>query len=372
MTPAAHTFGSVIRRIAGFAAIAGALSFGGLARPRAAFPADLSKVYDAALGGDMVSALAVLDSLDQTSLSPKDSSTASCIRATFGAAPVEEELPSRSRAILTAYRTYWQNAMLHRRSKPEAEKNLLEDLNAVLGAGSQAAGASDSLAVVSERAKAAIESEGLFALAGVTSPFWELMIWRNQTPATYKVKLTDRSVDVRVVFLDEFVSLGWAGYATCGRAHSGGWATNDALYALRSSYDLESEDFRVSYLAHEGRHFSDYSRFPKLEQPELEYRAKLTEIALSEKNTHRLIEGFARRSGRDRSVPHSFANYCVARDVDRAVFGGAGAEGALDPTKWAGVSAEKVRRAARDLLESCDQRLKRLGAATTQRFLESE
>lgn len=343
--------------------------------------ADLSKVFDAGLGGDVAAALAILDSIPVGQLTPKDSSTAACIRRTFRSPPTSEDLPPRSGAILAAYRNYWQNAMLRRTTTAEAESRLLSDLNAIAGtAAADTTGAGGGLEAASERAKAAIDSEGLHALTGVTSPFWELMIWKVHTPTTYKVKLTDRTLSVRVVFLDDFVSLGWAAYATCGRAHTGGWATSEELYALRSSYDLDSENFRVSYLAHEGRHFADYKRFPKLEQPELEYRAKLTEIALSDTTTHSLIAEFARRTVRDRSVPHSFANHCVARDMAKAVFGnGAGGSGdgaaggvAEATARWAGVPADRLRREARRLLEASDARLRRLGAATTERYLDDD
>lgn len=343
-----------------------------LAAPRAG-AADLSRVFDAGLGGDMAAALAILDSIPAAQLTPKDSATAGCIRRTFQSPPTSEGLPARSGAILAAYRNYWQSAMLRRMTPAEAESRLLSDLNAIGGAAAADTTAAGGLEAASERAKAAIESEGLHALTGVTSPFWELMIWKVHTPTTYKVKLTDQTLDVRVVFLDEFVSLGWAAYATCGRAHTGGWATSEELYALKSSYVLDSEDFRVSYLAHEGRHFADYKRFPKLEQPELEYRAKLTEIALSDTTTHSLIANFSRRTVRDRSVPHSFANYCVARDLGRAVFGrdaGAGVGGGGgDPSRWAGVPADRLRREARRLLKENDKRLGRMGAATVERFL---
>ncbi|HET7904389.1 MAG TPA: hypothetical protein VFM17_07505 [Candidatus Eisenbacteria bacterium] len=337
--------------------------------------ADLSKVFDAALGGDMVAALALIDSIPAARLSPKDSATADCLTRTFRSPPTSEDLPPRSGAILAAYRNYWQSVLLRRTTTAEAESRLLSDLNAVVGAAAADTTGAGGLEAASEQAKATIESEGLHALTGVTSPFWELMIWKVHTPTTYKVTLTDQTLDVRVVFLDDFVSLGWAAYATCGRAHTGGWATSEELYALKSSYVLDSEDFRVSYLAHEGRHFADYKRFPKLEQPELEYRAKLTEIALSDTTTHSLISNFSRRTLRDRSVPHSFANYCVARDMAKAVFGGAAGtradEGAGDPARWAGVPAERLRREARKLLSESDARLKRLGAAKTERYLDA-
>src|SRR5262249_46469768 len=270
--------------------------------------------YDAALSGDMAQALSQLKSMDRSHLSTQDSTAAACLERTFSNPPESEDLPPRSSRILDAYRHYWQDSMLRRRSKEDAERSLLGSLQSILGT------TDTTLDDASERAKQAVQSEGLFALTGVTSPYYELMIWREQTPTTYHVQLPTHAIDVHVVFLDKFVSLGWAGYATCGRYHSGGWATTDSLYALKSAYDLKSESFRVSYLAHEGTHFSDYKEHPKLEQPELEYRAKLVEIAMSHETTYDLITEFCRRNGTDRSVPHHFANYWVARGMSRKVF----------------------------------------------------
>ncbi len=154
-----------------------------------------------------------------------------------------------------------------------------------------------------------------------------------------------------MVFLDKFVSTGWAGYSTCGIAQTGGWAKPDALYAVKSSYDLGSEAFRVSYLAHEGQHFSDYGKYPMLEQPELEYRAKLTEIALATTTTADLLKQFESQGGDSRDVPHAFAD----RKVTLAL---------------KGVPIEKVHEAALAKLKESSATLKRLGAATTTRFLD--
>ena len=337
-----------------------------LLAPVAGRAANLSKVYGAALGGDMARALAILDSIDVSQLSAKDSTARACLKRTFGNPPATENLPAQSGRILTAYRTYWQAAMLRRATQVDAERDLLRDLRSILAiAPTDTAGLDD----VSERARLAIGKEGLFALTGVTLPYYELMIWRTREPTTYHVKLPERTIEVNVVFLDDFVSLGWAGYATCGRAHSGGWATQDSLFALKSSYDLKSENFRVSYLAHEGRHFSDYSRYPKLEQPELEYRAKLTELAMSDTTTYSLIASFSALTGQDRDVPHSFANYWVARDMSRAVLG----KDQLvdDPATWRSVPADRIRKGARRVLQENDQKLKKLGASTVAQFLAS-
>lgn len=313
----------------------------------------------------MAKGLSILGSIDPSKLGAKDSTAAACLRRTFTAAPPPEDLPPRSRRILQAYRLYWQGAMLRRATTANAERVLLDSLNAILA---PPRGPAETLDDASERARIAIREEGLFALAGVTSPYYELMIWKTQNPATYHVKLPGRAVDVPVVFLDDFVSLGWAGFATCGRSHSGGWATKDSLFALRSAYDLDSENFRISYLAHEGTHFADYKRYPKLQQPELEYRAKLTELALSEKTTHDLITGFARRNGPDRSAPHHFANYWVATDMSRAVFSSDSL--VADPGRWRGVPAKRIRDEAEELIEKNDGKLRKIGASKVERFLD--
>ena len=344
-----------------------ALSMAAWPAPAPAASTELGKVYGAALGGDMARALAILDSIDVSTLSPKDSTARECLKATFSRPPELEDLPPRSRRILNAYRIYWQDAMLHRATIAEAEHGLLDSLRAALGVASGDTSRAANLDDASEQARVVIEGEGLHALAGITRPFYELMIWRTSRPTTYRVKLPERTIGVNVVFLDDFVSLGWAGYATCGRAHTGGWAGSDSLYALQAAYDTTSENFRVSYLAHEGRHFSDYKRYPKLEQPELEYRAKLTELAMAEKTTYDLIQNFALQNGQDRAVPHQLANYWVARDMSQAVF----KSDAIvdDAARWRSIPTERIRLEARRLLKENDEKLARMGAAKTARFL---
>jgi hypothetical protein len=326
--------------------------------PAVAIAEDLSKVYDAALEGDMAKAFAILDSTDVTRLAEKDRTAAECLRRTFGTAPALEQLPSNSARILRSYQRYWQQAMLRRAPAKDAERELLDSLQRVLR-GSKVAGGPCDLDCASESVKTVIRHDGLFALTGVTSPYYELMLWKTRRVAPYHIALTDRSVSVPVVFLDDFVSLGWAAYATCGRSSAGGWTANDSLYAVASSYDTTSENFRVSYLAHEGRHFADHGPYPKLEQPELEYRAKLTEIALSESTTRDLILDFSHSTGTDRSAPHPFAEYCVTRDLARKIW----PSRTHPPTEdeWSKVSVSRLRQEARALLADNDARLRRLG-----------
>ena len=328
---------------------------------------ELSRVYDAALEGDMVKAFSVLDSIDSSRLSAQALSAAGCLRRAFADPPRAEDLPPLSQGVLISYRHYWQTLMLRRSPVEDAEAGLLASLNTILAGTAAAATGLGDLDAASEHAKGAIENEGLFALTGVTSPYYELMIWRVESPRTYRVALPECVIDVRVVFLDELASLGWAGFATCGRYYSAGWATEDSLFAVQSAHETESEGFRVSYLAHEGRHFSDYKEFPKLEQPELEYRAKLTEIAVSENSTHDLIAMFSRRTGQDRAAPHHFANYWVTKNLGRAVFNSG--EPVRNAAEWRSVSAGQLRREARRLLLDSSAHLQNVGATTVERFL---
>ncbi|MCX7174052.1 MAG: hypothetical protein NT159_09025 [Proteobacteria bacterium] len=327
----------------------------------------LSPVYDAALAGDAIKALAALSEIDVNTLSAEDAARAVCIRNAVLEPPRAEAIPPMSNSILLAYRTYWQQSMRRRVTTGEAEAQLKNRLDAILAAWKPAYASSDSLEVASERARQAVEHDGLFALTGVTSPYYELAIWKTQAQRTYSVKLHDRRVETQVVFLDDFVSFGWAGYATCDRFHTAGWATEKSLFAVKSAYDLASERFQVSYLAHESRHFSDYRRFPKLQQPELEYRAKLTELTLARASAHDLIATFARRAGRDRSVPHNFANYWVLRHLGKMLLG---SDALIDDVSlWKRVPARDIRSAAKRLLTSNDASLIGKKPKSVERFL---
>jgi hypothetical protein len=143
---------------------------------------------------------------------------------------------------------------------------------------------------------ARINARGWHALFGQTLPLREFMLWKTQTRRHYDVQLPQSVQAVTVVFMDDFASLGWAGFATCDRAHTGGWTKPDVLYAVRSVYDLDSEDFRVGFLAHEAQHFRDHANFPVLEQPELEYRVKLIELASGRTTLYQTLDAFAAMS----------------------------------------------------------------------------
>jgi hypothetical protein len=188
------------------------------------------------------------------------------------------------------------------------------------------------------------------------------MLWAREDTTRYTVELTDGPQEVTVVFLGDFLVHGWSHWATFGHASTGGWATKEALFCLRDSYDLESERFLVSYLRHEARHFADYERYPALEQIDLEYRGKLTELVYARETRLDLLDTFTHHAARNPDAPHSWAADAVMRDLSREVFG---EPFVRERERWAAVEPERIGGAARTLLARHDAELERAGAATT-------
>jgi hypothetical protein len=186
-----------------------------------------------------------------------------------------------------------------------------------------------------EEAVRVAERHGLYALGGVTAPLHEFMLWRRQT-TQQTVALLGGAIEIQVTLLDDFVSLGWAAWGTCERSYTGGWATADGIMVVAPAWKLDSEDYLVSLRAHEAQHFSDYRIYPKLASPDLEYRAKLVELALANQTQRALLEQFTAGAKRDRTLPHSFANYWVVEHLRTR----------LGTTRWGAVTTLSMRSAA--------------------------
>ena len=169
------------------------------------------------------------------------------------------------------------------------------------------------------RVQSRLEAHGLHALLGLTPPLSSCC----GAPRAKRTTSTCRAAPSTCASRCWMGSRASAGrYATCDYYHSAGWTETGRLYCVRPSYDLDSESFRVSYLAHEGQHFADKRRFPNLEAPELEYRAKLVEISRAETTLEKLLQGFGANVSDNRDQPHSFANARLLRDLAGAVLGG--------------------------------------------------
>jgi hypothetical protein len=304
-------------------------------------------------------ALMALRSLDATQLSARDSATRACMLQRLGARrPPAVNLPDPFVAgVLASYQEYWWRSLLAEQPPARNEAWLLAALNRrVASAGTRAAANMEQLESALEPV---LLAHGYHALLGMTRPLHELMLWRSEVQTRYQVSLPEGEQPVVVVFMDDFATLGWAGFATCDRHHSGGWTKPEGLYAVRSAYDLDSEEFRVSYLAHEAQHFADGERFPKLDdQAQLEYRAKLTELATARTSAYELLDAFAANTSEDPSVPHSFANGRLVHDMARRVLPAGNRSGA-----WTDVPVATINAAAAALLREDTARLERTAGA---------
>lgn len=329
-----------------------ALGMAGAAGDGTAANAAMQRALSDALQAEGRRAVVALRSIDPAGLAPRYTPARACMLERLGRRRVPPPGVSDPvvAGVLGAYREYWLRALRHERPPAANEAWLMARLNAqVKAAGRRPAASLDDL---EPTLVSLVEAHGYHALLGVTSPLRELMLWKTETEQPYDVPLPEGTQSVTVVFMDGFASLGWAGFATCDLQHSGGWTRPDRLYAVRSAYDVTSEDFRVSYLAHEGQHFADNRRFPDLEQPELEYRAKLVELAQGKASVYDLLDAFAGNAGTDRSVPHSFANGRVVEDLGQRLFSSRG----TGAPKWRDVSVERINAAAALLLREDTER----------------
>ena len=312
------------------------------------------------VAADGPAALATLAALAPEDLDAPRRATRACILARFapGAAradTVEPGLPAELAAVLRAYKAYWTASLMHRSDAAQAEEALRREL----AAAGEGAAPEPTLPAQADAARALAGRLGWHALGGVTPPLQEFMLWRQQTSGVQTVALPEGPVDVAVTRLDGFASLGWLAYATCDRHHTGGWATREGLMVVAPAWDMASEAYRVSLLAHEAQHFADYRRFPQLAATDLEFRAKLVELMLA-RDTHRdLVEAFAAQASPQRTSAHAFASHQLVTRL-RARLGGA-ALSTADSTQ--------LREAAAAELRAHTQALQARGPALVQSVL---
>ncbi len=286
------------------------------------------------------------------------------------------------RAVARAYQDYWRAALLKPADRPGLDAALMAELRGVIDkydvgqegdanvfiseaelARFQAdpEAAKENIEATSVRLVPWIEKRGLFALTGRTSPLLEFMLWRETRRVETQIELTDGVASVPVIYLEDFISGGWAYFATFERSRAGGWAKADGIYVVADAYShLDDESFTISYLKHEARHFVDATRYPKLSSADREYRAKLTELVYAQESLGRLLAAFAHHGVRV-DVPHPLANWQVIQDLEARLF-----EGEAPAAWWSSTAPEKIRAAASALLEEHTAKLEAQGGETAE------
>jgi len=250
--------------------------------------------------------------------------------------------------IVSAYRAYWIDALIDSAMQGDGTARLEHAVTASLQAHGwrvPAVGDADELQQVLVKA---VRAEGFYALPGRASPMQDLLLWSEQSESRHPVVLTDQTREVTVVYLSKFFSRGWKHYAALGLVTTSGWIENGILYCVEQAYDPGTESFEVSYLKHESRHLADMERFPGLPAVDLEYRAKLTELAFASATLRGLLEDFTTRSALNPEAPHAQANYRVTHDLYAELYGRP-FPGNVDA--WMTLNVNRVNGAARRLLQ---------------------
>ena len=266
------------------------------------------------------------------------------------------------REIAVLFQSYWRDALMQTALLGELDKQLKSSLKDILVARGYESVVDDEDEIL-ESVEALIREEGYFAKSGRTPPLLDLMIWTENEVTTELVELTDGVHEVELNQLADFVSYGWSNFAAFGMTSTGGWAQEDGLYCLCQHYDLDSERFKLSFLKHEARHYADLRLYPELQASDLEYRAKLTELAFSDEGTYGLVEYFHKAANRVENAPHPLANWYVIEGLSKELLGG---EPPQDASDWSSIPKDQIRDAALRLLEAHDSVLASMEPATTK------
>jgi hypothetical protein len=331
---------------------------------------DYDKIYSYCLDGDVKSAMTLLKLSDNKILSPKGWIIKNRFEKRFKNAEDESGYLKKRKSpiteLLTIYRNYWRAALLD--NSKNYDSTLIHNVTNLLidkyPPAHNLIANEDSLDIY---IKKYIESFGLHTTGfGKTGKFFDLLVWKSEKGKNYSLILDNEEKSTKVVSMDDFITLGWEEYSTLGRCYPGGWAGKNALYCVKNSYDLNSEQFKVSFLAHESRHFADYKLFPNLKSADLEYRAKLTELSMAQKTLYTIINDFIINANYNSENGHSIANYCVIRDLSKALFN---VEFEKDIQKWKNLSIGKINKTADEVLLANTKSLQNLGGGV-EKFIK--
>lgn len=333
---------------------------------------DYPKIYAFCLDANVKPVLSLIENDSTQKLSAKDAKFKTDFlnrfKFTKDKSVYTEEKASDINKLLSVFRSYWRKSLLDAAKSHDLE--LITDIKDFLTTEYPPVKGivlnDDSLSTYVKRY---LSNKGLHTTDGIgkTGRLIDLLVWENEKDTTFTFILRKEKISARVILMKNFRTLGWEEYATLGRYYPGGWTTNNALYCVEQAYDLKSETFLISYLAHESRHFADYKLFPNLSSPDLEYRAKLTELSLARKMLYKLIAFFISNANYNSDNGHSIANYSAIRDLSRLLFH---VEFEKDLNQWNKISIKKINSTAYKILQTNTKLLKQKGPKV-DRFIKN-
>ena len=208
--------------------------------------------------------------------------------------------------------------------------------------------------------KEIIEKEGFKVEFKFRNGFQEIFIWDKESTKKYEVILPKDTVKTTVVFIEGYHINGYDEFATFGNSQVGGWAIKETatIYCNKGTYDLNSENFKVSYLKHESLHFTDLNNYPNISSTDLEYRSKVIELMYCTKATiyDRISEFVTGANKADRDNAHPYANFILIQNLSKLIFN---SDFNSDINQWKKISVDKINKAASSLYESSENLLRK-------------
>jgi len=260
--------------------------------------------------------------------------------------------------ISNIYREYWRVEMMKPLPESRTDSMLYNNIVDYLLSNKLTSLSKDSLCknIKDDSVlKGIIEKEGFKVDFKFRNGFQEIFIWNKESTKKYEVILPKETVKTTVVFIESYHINGYDDFATFGNTQVGGWAVKESatLYCNKGSYDLNSENFAVSYLKHESLHFTDLNNYPNLSSADLEYRSKVIELMYCTKETiyDRISEFVSGANKSDRENSHPYANYILIQNLSKLIFN---SDFNSDINQWKKVSVDKINRAASSLYESSE------------------
>lgn len=323
-----------------------------------------SKIYAYALQEDVQKIISVLDTLPVDKLTDEQREVKEKYYRRFKYQNEEHNyitIDPKLNSLLKLYQYYWRNVLLNQEKTNQYNEQLKVSVIGFLREQGYKADTLSEQEYINNfglHLKIFLKQQAYYAATGKTGNLYDLFIWPKQDTVTYHVQLPEITVETKIIFIENPVTMGWQEYATFGRSYPGGWATKEFLYCVKKAYDLEGENFKVSYLTHEAQHFADYKTFPKLTGADLEYRAKLTELVYAQKTLPKLMQVFIRNGNKEGRNAHGFANYAVVRNLSGKILK---QEFVSDLEVWKKVSEEKISKTSRKLLKRHSKTLRKRG-----------
>ncbi len=247
--------------------------------------------------------------------------------------------------ILRTYQQYYRDAFYLCLDKDKAADRLQTKLAALLHVNDKY-----RLCDMEQEAIAGeFQRRGFYFLGGKTGGYYGPYVWKTTESETYDVELPDGIQPYTVKLLDGFVVKSWLDYLSFGKISTGGWTDNDGIInCVKSSYDFDSENFRVSLLKHEAQHAKDLTLLPGMPSALLEYRAKLVELIYSAERN--LLAQFVHETdASDASNGHAVAAHRIVSEYCKLLDKSSNELGNL--------SVEKVQSVAKILFEKSSLQL---------------